>query len=269
MSVQPKIGLALGGGFFRGLAHIGVLRVLEDNNIAVHMICGTSIGAVVGSVYACGMPLKRLEQLAVSVNERMFYDLGIPRKGMLRGDKITDFMRTVTGNRDFDQTDIPFRAVACDIETGEKLVLSQGKIYQAVRASLSVPGVFVPVEMDGRVMVDGGVVCRVPSQETRAMGADVVIAVDVGARQGRFEVSNTLDIIVRTFEIMEYQAMRGTEDADVIITPQVNHINMTRLTQAAECVDLGVQAALSALPDIKKAVQKAARRVKRVNAPKD
>ncbi len=249
-----KVGLALGAGFFRGLAHIGVLQVLQENGIEIDLIAGTSMGSVIGSIYSTGMSLSMLERLVYSCSERMFYDVSRNRKGFIKGEKIVSFMQTLTGDKSFDQADIPFAAVACDIETGEKLVISQGKIYQAVRASISVPGIFVPYEMDGRVLVDGGVLERVPSSVAREMGADLVIAVDVGAREGRYEVKGTMDIMLRTIELMQFSAVALGPPADVLIAPKVRHIDIMTMNDSEECIELGREAARKAVPIIKEKI---------------
>ncbi|MGI5898423.1 MAG: patatin-like phospholipase family protein [Christensenellales bacterium] len=249
-----KIGLALGAGFFRGLAHIGVLQVLEENGIEIDLIAGTSMGSVIGSIYATGMGINMLERLVYSLNERMFYDVGRSKKGFIKGEKIVSFMKTLTGDKTFDQADIPFAAVACDIETGEKLVISRGKIYEAVRASTSVPGIFVPYEVDGRVLVDGGVLERVPSSVVREMGADLVIAVDVGAREGRYEVKGTMDIILRTIELMQFSTVALGPPADMLIAPKVRHIDIMTMNDSEECIELGREAARQAIPIIKEKI---------------
>jgi NTE family protein len=252
---KVKVGLALGAGFFRGLAHIGVLQVLKENDVDIDLIAGTSMGSVIGSIYSTGMSIDMLEKLVYSCSERMFYDVRRSKKGFIKGDKIVSFMKTLTGDKSFDQTDIPFAAVACDIETGEKLVISQGKIYEAVRASISVPGIFVPYEMDGRVLVDGGVLERVPSGVVRDMGADLVIAVDVGAREGRYEVKSTMDIMLRTIELMQFSTVALGAPPDVLIAPKVRHIDIMTMNDSEECIELGREAARQAIPLIKEKIR--------------
>ena len=254
---SPKIGLALGAGFFRGLAHIGVLQVLEENEIPIDMIAGTSMGSVVGSVYCSGMEMKMFEKLVYACNERMFYDIHRSKQGIVKGEKALAFLKTVTGDKSFDQTRIPFSAVACDIESGEKVVINEGKLYDAVRASISVPGIFVPLKLSGRILVDGGVLERVPSGVVRDMGADVVIAVDVGARDGRYEVNNTRDIMMRTIELMQYSIVALGASADVVIAPNVRHIDIMTMNDSEECIALGRKAAEEMMPQIKQAIEAA------------
>lgn len=257
---KVKIGLALGGGFFRGVAHVGVLQVLQENDIPVHLVAGTSIGSAIGAAYCAGADPFMLGKVLCSVNDSMFYDMGVPRMGLIKGDKILTIMRTVTGNKTFEQTRIPFAAVACDIERGEKIVITQGNLAQAVRASISVPGVFRPVEEDGRILVDGGVMERLPVSVVRDMGADVIIAVDVGARTGIYSVHNTIDVMMRALELMEYQVIASETPPDVLLHPELHHIVPTSLSQAQECLERGRNEALYHLPDIRKAIEDAIKR---------
>ncbi|HSN72108.1 MAG TPA: patatin-like phospholipase family protein, partial [Steroidobacteraceae bacterium] len=210
---RQRIGLVLSGGGARGTAHVGVLKVIEQLNVPIDVIAGTSMGAVVGGLYASGMSAAEIEDLFTSVNwqdafqdrppreelnfrrkqdDRNFlvrYALGITEeglvlpKGLVQGQKLAQILRRATlpvaGVQDFDDLPIAFRAIATDFETGEAVVLGSGDIVSAMRASMSAPGVFMPVERGGRLLVDGGLVQNLPVDVARAMGVDVVIAVDV------------------------------------------------------------------------------------------
>ena len=153
-----KIGLALGGGAMRGLAHIGAMQVMEEHGIMPDVVAGTSIGAFVGGVYACGMSLKMMERFCYSINEKDLMDVVRPRQGLIGGARIERMLRTLTGNRTFDQARIPFAAVATELERGERFVFQEGPIREGVRASISIPGIFVPFHTGGHTYVDGGVV---------------------------------------------------------------------------------------------------------------
>lgn len=211
---RPRIGLALGGGGARGIAHISVLRKIEELRIPIDCVAGTSMGALVGGLYASGMPVGDMRQLVASTDWKRLFDdslarpersyrrkqddrdslvtlgVGINEKGLrlspglLQGERILAmFERTtlaVSALDDFDRLPIPYRAVATDLNTGEVVVIGKGSLAMAMRASMSLPGVFQPVEVDGRVLVDGGLANQVPVDVVRAMGADIVIAVDVG-----------------------------------------------------------------------------------------
>ncbi len=177
----PKIGLALGSGSARGLAHIGVLRAIRDAGLEVDMIAGTSMGAFVGSIAAAG----KLEGLAAEFlgmdwkGIAALLDPVFPKSGLIDGQKIAEFVRARVPTTSIEQLPIPFQAVATDLMTGEEVVIGAGDLIEAVRASISVPGIFTPVRINGRILIDGGLVNPVPVSVARAMGADLVIAVDL------------------------------------------------------------------------------------------
>ncbi len=248
-----KVGIALGSGGARGLAHIGVLDVLIEENIPIDMVAGSSMGAVVGAIYACGGDLRMAGKLAAMLKERSYLDMVVPREGFIKGDRFQELIRIVTKDMDFDQTLVPFACVAVDLENSELLLLREGKIHEAVRASISIPGIFVPHRHSGRMLVDGGVVERVPVHGARAMGADFVIGVDVGYQGGlRAPAKNVLDILNYTIELMQWEVARARANtADVMISPKVDHINPLSNAQAEECVELGRIAAMEAMPELK------------------
>jgi len=181
LTQQPKIGLALGSGSARGLAHIGVIRALKDAGINFDCVAGTSFGAIIGAVYASGK-LDNLQAAYIAMdwkNIAYFFDVVFPKSGIIDGKKVTDFMREYVRSERIEDLPIPFKAVATELDSGEEVVLGTGDVIDAVRASISVPGIFTPVRRNGRVLVDGGLVNPVPVNVVRAMGADIVIAVDV------------------------------------------------------------------------------------------
>jgi len=178
---RPTIGLVLGSGSARGLAHIGVIRAIEDSDIRVDLIAGTSIGALIGAVYASGQ-LDALEQAFLSFDWKTIgslFDPVLPRSGLIDGKKIAEFVRAHVPLRSISQLPVPFCAVATDIRTGQEVDIRDGDLIEAVRASISVPGIFTPVRHTSRILVDGGLVNPVPVSAARTMGADVVIAVDL------------------------------------------------------------------------------------------
>ncbi len=182
MTRKPVIGLALGSGSARGWAHIGVIRTLQDAGIRPDLVCGASIGAVVGAAYALG-ELDRFEDWATSLTGRTvfsFMDFKLSG-GMLKGEKVIEFFRRNFSDRDIEKLDMPFAAVATALHSGSEVWLRSGSTADAVRASMALPGLFTPAQRDGRLLVDGGLVNPVPVSLARAMGADVVIAVDLNA----------------------------------------------------------------------------------------
>ncbi len=265
-----KVGLALGSGGGRGLAHIGVLKVLKREGIPIDYIVGSSIGAVVGAFYATGIDLELLEKLVYNLDIRTLIDPVISprdfvtkekmkeimrvffsRKGIIYGEKIYQFIRLLTKEKTFAQANIPLAVIASDIERGEAVVFQEGEIAQAVRASISIPGIFEPVILGGRTLVDGGVTSRVPVRETRDLGLDVIIGVDVGSDFHFNEVNNACDIIMQSIEILDHHALQAyVPDADIFIRPQVGEFSTAKFERREECIACGMLAAEAVLPDI-------------------
>jgi NTE family protein len=176
-----KIGLALGSGSARGWAHIGVIKALNEAGINVDFVSGTSVGAVVGAVYASGA-IHSFEEVVLQLDWKRvvsFLDVVFPKSGLIDGNKIADFVRIHVGNNDFADLSLPFRAVSTDLTTGTEVVIQEGDIIEAVRASISIPGIFTPLRKEGKTLVDGGLVNPVPVSVVREMGADLVIGVDL------------------------------------------------------------------------------------------
>jgi NTE family protein len=180
-NVRPRIGLALGSGSARGLAHVGVIRAIEDAGLEVDFIAGTSMGALIGAIYASG----KLDELEASFRDfdwkksASFFDVVLPKSGLLDGAKVSELVRAHIHDETIEMLLKPFAAVATDIVSGEEVVIRSGDVIEAVRASISVPGIFTPVRSNGRILVDGGLTNPVPVSAARAMGADFVIAVDL------------------------------------------------------------------------------------------
>lgn len=252
---MKKIGLALGSGSAKGFAHIGVLQVLLENGIPVHMVTGSSMGAIIGSIYAVGTDLYMLQKYIGAIETRSYIDMVLSKSGFLAGEKLKELVRLFTHNKSFDQTSIPFACVATDIETGEVVVLDSGRLCDAVRASMSIPGVFVPVRHDGRLLVDGGVIERVPCLPLRAMGADIIIGVDVGYRGGRRPVpqkESVAAILESCVGIMQWEITKlRTEGADLMICPEVSSVEGIGTERAQYCIEQGRLAAEAALPRIR------------------
>ena len=178
---QPKVGLALGSGSARGLAHIGVIRALRDAEIQVDCVAGTSIGAVIGAVYASGK-IDNLQSAYMAMDWKKilyFLDVVFPKSGIIDGKKVADFIREYVHSASIEELPLPFKAVATELNSGNEVVFETGDVIDAVRASISVPGMFTPVRINGRVLVDGGLVNPVPVSAVRSMGADIVIAVNL------------------------------------------------------------------------------------------
>ena len=256
-AARPKtLGLALGGGAFRGLAHIGVLQVFKEQGIPIDVLVGTSMGSVVGALYASGMDPHFMQRLCEQLRDRDFLELRFNRMGLISGDRIQSMLRTLTGNKTFADTRMPFTALACDLGLSKLCALREGPLHEAVRASIAIPGVFAPHVWNGRLMVDGGVLERVSCLPARELGADYVVAVDVGYRgYPRESKPNMMNVIMQSLELMEWEILRErTAQADLWITPPLAHINPASIGQFDECVAIGRTAAEEAVPAIKAAL---------------
>lgn len=250
-----KIGLALSSGAIRGFSHLGVLQVFEEEGIPVDIIAGTSAGSLVGGLYALGIELKYLIQLATNIKWEHFTDLTIPKRGLILGKRFLDFLHVLTQNKTFDDVKIPFAAVATDIERGEPVIFRSGSIAEAIRASSSIPGIYVPYRKDGRLLVDGALVDRVPISLVREMGADIVIAVDVGFGIGRTRLKNIFEILLQASDIMMREISRERWlDADIIIRPEVGHLPAMDLGLAEVMIEAGISAARKMIPEIKQMI---------------
>jgi NTE family protein len=241
---RPRIALALGAGGARGFAHVGVLQVLEKMGVKIDMIAGSSMGSLVGALYCTGMQTRYLEQLAVNLKRRHWIDfMVVPKMGFVNGTRIMEMVRFLTKGLNLEDLEIPLAVVATDVEKGERVVFREGPIWEAVRGSISIPGIFVPHRYQGRVLIDGGVIDRVPITVAREMGADIVIAVDVGLFEKEVQVKSVFDVIFQSIEIMEREILRTRMlNADLVIRPDVGHISSTAFTQIDDCVALGREA---------------------------
>lgn len=254
---KPIVGLALSSGGARGLAHIGAIMALEENNIPIDMIAGCSAGSLVGSLYACGISAKKMGDIAMNIDRKLWLDIVIPRKGFIKGDKIIELIKLLTRNRNIEDLDIPYAAVAADIKTGERVVFNQGPISTAVRASISVPGVFEPVHMGDKVLVDGAVLDRVPASLLKEMGCDTIIAVDVGFGMAPASITHIIDVILVSLDVMTRQiSKRSIIEADILIKPPLTHINGSKFNLVEECMEIGYNSTMEKMDEIKKVIRK-------------
>jgi len=266
---KKKIGLALSGGAARGLAHVGVLDVLKQEGIPIDMIAGTSAGAVMGAVYASGQDTNKMIENALDAGwKRMapLIDPSLPRTGFLKGKKIKNLLAGyVGGNIKFSDLKIPFACVATDIDTGEEVVINSGSVLEALRASISIPGIFTVVKREGRYLVDGGLTTPVPVNVVKQMGADFIIAVnvnpDVSNRMGKssqqrakaHKEPNIFQIMMQSIYITTYSLARTSlTDADIIIEPDLANIGAGDFSKAQELITQGQLAAQEAIPEIKR-----------------
>ena len=215
-----KVGLALGAGAARGLAHIGVIKVLIENNINIDYIAGASIGSIVGAYYAVHGEVDSLEKEVIKIGRTgllKYVDIQNPINGVIKGDKIKKFMGDLIRNKEFKDTLIKLNIVSTDVMSGKEVIISKGKIAEAVRASISLPGIFAPVKIGDKVLMDGGIINSTPIDVVKKMGADVVIAVDLPFTKLNKEPKG-VEAFLQSFEIMRRRTFRsGDLDEDVIL----------------------------------------------------
>ncbi len=248
----PKIALVLGGGAARGFAHIGVIKALEAQGIVPDMVVGTSAGSVVGALYASGMRGFDLQALALEMQEDMVADWTLPNRGVLKGEALQDFINQKVKQLPIQKMPRPLGIVATDLKNGEMVVFRQGNTGMAVRASSAVPGVFQPVEINGREYVDGGLTSPVPVQPARAMGADFVIAVDISNVSRRATPTGTLDVLLQTFAIMGHNLSRHElKNADIVIRPQTAAVSSTDFEGRHLAILEGEKAAAAIMAELK------------------
>ncbi len=272
----PQVGLALSGGGVRGLAHIGVLKVLEREGVPIHFLAGTSMGGFIAAAYAAGFSPADLEAEALRFSNPRhligFLERSIPRRGLVSKDKLEEYLRQQLGDVTFDRLRLPLALVAVDLNSGGKVVLREGPLVEAVRATTALPGVFPPVERDGQLLVDGGLLDNLPADVVREMGADVVIAVDVSTderavaffaemlQRRRFvpeSLVELMEILWRSVMVMQQEANRRSLEAanpDVLIRPPIpaGVMVLSGFGRAAEVIHAGEVAAQEALSQIRR-----------------
>lgn len=249
---HPKIGLALGSGGARGFAHLGVIKALKDAGIPIHLIAGSSMGALVASFYGAGIDMDRLYKLSSAFKRKYFLDFTVPKMGFISGKKVKEFIKVFTHGKNIEELSIPIGIVATDLLTGEKVVFQTGPVAEAVRASISIPGIFVPEKYNGRILVDGGVSDRVPVSVAKEMGADIVIAVDVSRVKRNAEITSIYDVIMQSIDIMQAEIISNREiAASVMIRPPVEIYSSRAFTNIDEIINLGEEEAKKSLHQIK------------------
>jgi NTE family protein len=251
-SGRPRLGLALGGGAARGIAHVGVFKVLEEAQIRPDVIVGTSAGALAGVFLAAGVSPARMAAWVENLRWSLIARPVVSRLGLTSNDRLGKLLERALPVRTFEELVIPFACIATDLETCEPVLICEGDLVSAIRASCAIPGLVVPVERDGRLLMDGGVVENVPTAVTRLFGVDVVVAVDVNRSYRRpAPPSNMLAIAMQAFFTIGRKAEQAAADhADVLIAPDVGDVGVDELSRAAELIDAGERAAREALPTL-------------------
>jgi len=285
-----KVGLALGGGGARGLAHIGVLKVLEKEIIPIDLITGTSMGAIIGGVYALKKDISAIEKIAEKYSkisefnidlsfgekekkEKPFFlkkmsdflkrgyilNLELRRKYINDGEGVKKIIKDLVGDKAFTDTKIPFAAIAADLVKGEKVIIRKGKLFDALLASASIPGMFPPVILDKKILVDGGIVDVVPIEAAQSLGANFVIGVNVGQTiRKRVEFNNAVEIFFRSDSITSAELRKlQLSFADVVITPKVGRFHWSDFSKPEQCIREGEIAAQNVISEIKEKLKRA------------
>ncbi|HEX8798909.1 MAG TPA: patatin-like phospholipase family protein, partial [Terriglobales bacterium] len=251
---RRKLGLAFGGGFARAVAHIGVLKVLEEEKIPIDLVAGTSAGAILGAAYCAGLSTRELEAMAVASRLRDFARITLSRYGLYASDRMANFCERVLKIKSFEDLKIPLAVTATDVRTGDPVVFTRGPLVNPMRASCAYPGMFPPVEVDGRSLIDGMLAYSVPTTPLREMGADFVIGVYLSAdRSGHPAPRHLLEVIGQCLSIAE-DKMRHLwkKDADLVVEPDISGFSFDCFDRAKELIANGEKAARAALPQLRR-----------------
>ena len=246
--MRKTLGIALGAGGARGIAHIGFLQALEEEGVRADYVAGSSMGSIVGACYCRGIPPEKMLEIVRELRPSDIVNLGvapITKLGLMKWTKVRKMMSALLEDCAFSDLAIPFSCVSVDLKSGKKVVLSEGSVVDAILASSSIPTVFRPVEKDGMLLIDGGVLCRVPVKEVKSMGADVVAAIDVLGKVRPVEkVTNVVSLIMRTYDIMDSSKTatqkRGSRRYyDLWIEPDMGDISQYRMKFDQSIYDAG------------------------------
>lgn len=253
---ELRIGLALSGGFARGIAHLGVLRVLEEAEIPIHCVAGTSVGALIGAAYAAGVPVAKMEEVAASTHFADFGRWTPSWLGLATNKRLEDYFERITPVKNFEDLLKPCAIAATDLKAGVAVYYTDGPIGPPLRGSCAYPGLFVPVEHEGRSLVDGFVAAAMPIEGVLLLGANLVIAVYL--ESATMEEPRTIaDVFGRSFSIIQRHAdLTWRQDADVIIEPDMRSFQWDDFSHVGDMIAAGEAAALRALPQIRAAIAK-------------
>jgi NTE family protein len=251
---RTGVGLALGGGFARGFAHLGVLQVFEQHQIPISHIAGASVGSILGAAYASGAPLRRIIETCRALRFRDIARWRVSRLGLASNQRLAILIDRVFESRQFEDLQIPLAVVATDLTSGEPVVFTQGNLVDAIRASCAFPGLFEPVQIGTRYLADGGLVAPVPTCAARSLGAAIVIGVSVGMQDGhRGAPTNIFQVVSRAVNAAQKHQLEVWErHADLVLRPDVQSLAWDDFDRADEAIQAGAAAAYGALPRIEK-----------------
>jgi NTE family protein len=241
------------------LAHIGVLKVLNEEKLPVDIIVGSSVGALIGSLYAAGVPMAKIEQIGENVGWNDLTDISDPNlirlvltRRLLSTEKIETYLEKNIGKAEFSELKIPFACIATDLNTGERIIMREGSVALAARASSTVPGLFDPVEFRHRYLIDGGLSDNIPTDVAKLMNADFIIAVVVSADFSKNDVSNVFMVLTQSIYIQgKLLDQEKTALADFVIAPKVDDVSAVDLGRSKDCIEAGITAARQAMPQLK------------------
>ena len=259
---QPTIGLALSGGATHGAAHIGVLQVLEREGIRPDFVAGTSAGALIGAAYCAGVPLDDIERLFLSVEWPHLLKISLkPKLSIFNTQPMEAFLTEKIGDFSFADLKIPLAVIACDVTTGERIILDEGPLAQAIRASSAIPALFSPVEINGRLLVDGGIVDDLPVEQVVSMGAKFVIASDVSNRGKTGTMpENPIEVLLSAIYIMQSRsAFYNIDKSDCYIRPEISMYSSWGFKDSIKVLEAGRVAAEAALPELNRKLKKRSR----------
>jgi NTE family protein len=253
---RPLVGLALGGGMARGCAHIGVLRELEKHDIPIDLIAGTSVGSLIGGAYAAGLSPDQIEEMALTISWNDLGRVTISKLGFYNSERTEEYVRKHFPVTEFEKARLPFGAVATDIQTGKMVIFTEGSLPLAIRASCAMPIFYTPVVVNGRMMVDGGLVGHIPASVARLMGADLVIAIDVNSQHLPIPPPTHLfTVMSQALSVMGRTAVQYLyADADIVIRPQIEQVRPDDLSKAADMITAGEEAARRVIDKIKRSL---------------
>ncbi len=256
--IKKRTALVLGGGAARGIAHIGVLKVLKRSKIPIDMVVGTSIGSIAGAVYALGASLKAFEEIALATSWKDLADFALSKTGFLEGRNLERIIERTIEYKEFKDIKVPLAVVATDIENGEEVVITSGNLARSIRASCSIPGIFIPARIDNRLLVDGGLRSTVPTEVARGMGADFIIAVDVGYCVKKDRVTNIFQVLFQSIQIIGSELNRHeSRSSDILIeVPLGEDIDQMAFDKAEVIIKAGEDTASRLMPEIKAKMKK-------------
>lgn len=250
---KRKVALALGGGAARGIANIGVLKILERERIPIDIIVGSSIGGLIGVSYSLGVPIYLMEKVALKFSMKKLADFSISKVSLVKGKKLEKLIGELTDKKTFKDARIPIAITTTDIDTGEELVHTKGDLQKIIQASCSWPGIFPPVRIESRKLGDGGIRNSIPVKTAKRLGATHVIAVDIGFCVKKDKVDNLFQMFIQSIQILgeeldSYQSMQ----ADVVIKPRLHEIDQFAFHRAKEAIEDGEEAAKKAISEIRR-----------------